>query len=396
MLSLFIVGGGIHGALAAVHASVRYGLPLSSIALADPSPVILHTWKQQLKRVGAECLRSTRVHHLHPDAFHLERYARKHGREHEICGWYGHPSAALFNDHSEAVLAETGVSNRHLRTQVLQVYFEGDHWTIFCSNGSQIKAKSILAATGSGQPHIPSPLQDLYGEQGSLVHVLDLTRPMPCAGNAILIVGSGMSAAQTALQYVNKGSAVTLLHQKPWVCADFDAAPGWMGPKYLSRFVAETDYLRRLRTVREARQKGTLPASVFRQVLVAAKSGRLTLVQAGISAAEWSNDIFRVITTTGTQLFTTTMVLATGFSNSARPQLPFLVTGVDLARNAAGWPLLSKSLAWVPGLFVSGPLAELEVGPVCRTIQGARLACARFMPEVIQRSEHNQTVETAA
>jgi hypothetical protein len=58
MLSLLIAGGGIHGALAAVHASVRYGQPLSSLALADPSPALFYTWKQQLHRAGAGFLRA--------------------------------------------------------------------------------------------------------------------------------------------------------------------------------------------------------------------------------------------------------------------------------------------------------------------------------------------------
>jgi hypothetical protein len=36
--------------------------------------------------------------------------------------------------------------------------------------------------------------------------------------------------------------------------------------------------------------------------------------------------------------------------------------------------VVDRTLAWAPGLHVSGALAELEVGPVARNIIGARLA----------------------
>jgi hypothetical protein len=35
-------------------------------------------------------------------------------------------------------------------------------------------------------------------------------------------------------------------------------------------------------------------------------------------------------------------------------------------------------LQWGPGLFVMGPLAELELGPTARNITGARAGAARI------------------
>ena len=42
-------------------------------------------------------------------------------------------------------------------------------------------------------------------------------------------------------------------------------------------------------------------------------------------------------------------------------------------------PLLSKNLEWYPQFYVSGPLAELEIGPIARNISGARHAAERIV-----------------
>ena len=39
-----------------------------------------------------------------------------------------------------------------------------------------------------------------------------------------------------------------------------------------------------------------------------------------------------------------------------------------------GYPIVDRCLRWHPRLFVTGALAELEIGPVARNIIGARLA----------------------
>jgi hypothetical protein len=44
-----------------------------------------------------------------------------------------------------------------------------------------------------------------------------------------------------------------------------------------------------------------------------------------------------------------------------------------------GYPLVSPRLEWASGLFVTGPLAELELGPTARNIAGARAAGERLL-----------------
>ncbi|MBL8151238.1 MAG: hypothetical protein JNN15_15045, partial [Blastocatellia bacterium] len=44
-----------------------------------------------------------------------------------------------------------------------------------------------------------------------------------------------------------------------------------------------------------------------------------------------------------------------------------------------GYPIVDRSLKWHPGIYVSGPLAELELGPTARNIIGARTAAEKLL-----------------
>lgn len=70
------------------------------------------------------------------------------------------------------------------------------------------------------------------------------------------------------------------------------------------------------------------------------------------------------------------VLLATGFIPSP-PGLNWLgklMKDLDLPYAQCGYPIISKTLEWYPQLYVTGPLAELEIGPIARNISGARHA----------------------
>ena len=75
------------------------------------------------------------------------------------------------------------------------------------------------------------------------------------------------------------------------------------------------------------------------------------------------------------------MLLATGFAKP-RPGgelVDGLITSASLACAQCGYPIVDESLSWHPRVFVSGPLAELELGPTSRNISGARRAGDRIV-----------------
>jgi len=74
----------------------------------------------------------------------------------------------------------------------------------------------------------------------------------------------------------------------------------------------------------------------------------------------------------------------------------------ELVRSAAlpcatcGFPVLDAALRWHPRIYVSGPLAELQIGPVARNIAGAQRASDRIMATLKRaQTPRRQTVSRA-
>ena len=75
------------------------------------------------------------------------------------------------------------------------------------------------------------------------------------------------------------------------------------------------------------------------------------------------------------------VLLATGFG-AARPGgrlVDELVAAASLPCAPCGYPVVDHGLRWHPRVHVTGPLAELELGPVARNIAGARRAGDRIL-----------------
>ena len=56
-----------------------------------------------------------------------------------------------------------------------------------------------------------------------------------------------------------------------------------------------------------------------------------------------------------------------------------LIASASLPCARCGYPIVDSALRWHPRIHVSGPLAELELGPASRNIAGARLAGGRLV-----------------
>ena len=75
------------------------------------------------------------------------------------------------------------------------------------------------------------------------------------------------------------------------------------------------------------------------------------------------------------------VLLATGFE-AQRPGgvlVDSVIERLGLECAGCGYPVVDEDLRWGRGLFVTGPLAELELGPAARNIHGARLAGKRLV-----------------
>ena len=82
------------------------------------------------------------------------------------------------------------------------------------------------------------------------------------------------------------------------------------------------------------------------------------------------------------------ILLATGFMPK-RPggkMVDQLITESQLPCAECGYPIVDTDLCWHPRLYVSGPLAELEIGPSSRNISGARRAAKRIVKVARKKS----------
>ena len=195
-------------------------------------------------------------------------------------------------------------------------------------------------------------------------------------------MGGGISAAQAACSLAGQGVRVTLVTRHEARVHLFDSDPIWLGPKGMTPFLREPSYQRRRATIDDARRRGSLPPEVFRRLDALAQGGRLTLVEDDIVSATIDGDASVVLSLRRGQRAITAdrVVLATGFLPH-RPGGALVDDAIDrfgLACGDCGYPLVSRSLEWTPGLFVTGPLAELELGPTARNISGARAAGIRL------------------
>jgi pyruvate/2-oxoglutarate dehydrogenase complex dihydrolipoamide dehydrogenase (E3) component len=148
----------------------------------------------------------------------------------------------------------------------------------------------------------------------------------------------------------------------------------------LAGFHGTQDYTARRAIITAARHRGSMPPDVAAALGQAVEAGEIIHEQGEVVAAAPQMGGVRLALAGGDSLRADRVLLATGF-DPARPGGPWLDAAIaahGLPTAPDGYPIVDQTLAWAPGLHVSGPLAELEVGPAARNFVGARLAAERI------------------
>jgi len=120
---------------------------------------------------------------------------------------------------------------------------------------------------------------------------------------------------------------------------------------------------------------GSLPGEIFEELRTALDAKGLHFQKSRVRNAVPDGDRIRLDTDTG-KVWTEIVVLATGF-RSDRPGGDFIdqaIEGLGLQCGPCGYPIVGEDLRWAANIFVTGPLAELQLGPCARNIIGARNA----------------------
>lgn len=387
MLDWLIIGGGIHGTYLSHVLTAQGGVPRDRLRVLDPHVKPLARWDACTENVGMAYLRSSFVHHLGIEPYALRAFAKERQLRDKkaFLGKYLRPSLRIFREHTQQIIEENKLDALRLRGQALALVAHSRGMRVETEQGA-LEAKRVLLAIGMGDlPEIPEFAIRLRRAGKYVPHVFDAgfsREELPTFQHAV-VVGAGISAAQTALALAQRPSVqVTLVSRHPLRIQSFDTDPGWMGPKNLRAFARVTDYDERRRIVASARFVGSMPDDVATALRKAISKG---LIQHHlVDSIQESVDQGRIHLDFGAgkpALDADVVVLATGFQKR-RPGGQWLEKAIaDLGLQCAscGFPIVDARLQWHPGVFVSGPLAELELGPPARNILGARMAGERIL-----------------
>lgn len=366
-----IVGGGIHGVCAARALSERG----ASVRILDPSGRLLDRWTRRAATVDMTWMRSPASHHLAARPASLHHFLHNPGNADiaELAGFFRRPSYEAFNRHSRDVIARHGLeklveqaSAESIRRDGVRLRVEG--------GGRSWSAQRVLLATGSNVLRKPAWAQELQREAAPIHHVFEAG-----AGLDQDILGGGISALQRALlTRRTTRQTVRLWLRHPFRIHEFDFDRLWTKHKFMGKWSTQSEAERWSFLDRNPRQ-GSVPAKLAERVDRAVRLGQIE-IEHGEPLAEWDPAQERLLLRGKERTVESSgLTLATGFAPETTPRwLQPSLEALGLS-TIHGLPRLDEDMQWGSGLYVTGPLARVRLGPMASTIVGARWA-ASFLP----------------
>ncbi len=387
MYSWLIVGGGPQGVIIANALRTVVGLPIAELAIVDAHSVPLAVWDRRTEACGMRFLRSPGAHGLMPDfgalwAGDCTGLSRAH---HEIEP-YARPSLELFRHHAH--VATAGLDECWVQGKVVDIR-EGPEgsYTTATADGRTFQSKRVVLALGAGiTPRIPVWARQLESpSRASLIDHLfsDSFRRTEIRGERVAIIGGGISAVQLALSLSDAGGLPpVLLSRRPLRESQFDSDPCYIGPRCMEEYAAAPRPVRRA-LLESARHPGTVTPGLHQRLLDAVRDGAIIHRVESIQSAMVIDGEIHLSTQSGT-VRADRIVLATGFE-PARPagslidRIADSFSGPQLPKDTDGYPVVREDLSWREGLYVTGKLAEVELGPSAANLIGAHNAAKRII-----------------
>ncbi|MGC1247817.1 MAG: GTP-binding protein, partial [Spirulinaceae cyanobacterium] len=309
---------------------------------------------------------------------------------------YDRPGTKLFNDFCHEVIHRWKLADKVYPAKVIQILpielASRSRFQLVLNTGETIIARRVVLATGSGKVQFPNwvesitsdyPLDKLCHSQQVNLNQLNLT------GERILVVGGGLTSGHLTKGAINLGATVTLMTRKQLQSKIFDADPGWLGPKYLKDFHAETDWHRRYQQIQQARNGGSITPEMMLQLRKASREGKVRIDECcQVRDAHWQDDLWQVCCHDGSKHQFNRIWLATGTRfNVTKHLLLQEVLNAYPTEIVNGLPVLDEHLRLPKSnFFIMGGLAALQIGPVARNIGGGKMACQRIVPAIVKPS----------
>jgi cation diffusion facilitator CzcD-associated flavoprotein CzcO len=389
-IDLAIIGAGPHSLTFITHLLQKRPKMKGRFLVFDPSGRWLSRWQQQFAALDIPHLRSPAVHHPDPNPFALRKFAES--RSQELFPPYDLPGTRLFEDLCNDVIHRWDVQDLVVPAKVTRLEPLLQGFRLWLQDGDSILAKRVILATNNSQLQIPDWVNHITSEypQDKLCHSqqVDL-RQLHLAGERVLIVGGGLTSGHLAVGAMTRGAKVQLMIRRQLQAKLFDAEPGWLGPKYLKAFFAESDYQQRSQMIQQARNGGSVTPAMAMQLRRSVRAGHGRIDEhCQIVAAQWLDNHWQVKCNDNSEYECDRIWLSTGskFDVQAEPLLQEVLNAYPIPV-VNGLPILDTCLRW-PGceLFLMGGLAALQIGPTARNLSGARMASEKIVPAIIKPS----------
>ncbi|HEY7678051.1 MAG TPA: FAD/NAD(P)-binding protein [Candidatus Methylomirabilis sp.] len=380
-----ILGGGIHGITAALRLLHDGICGPEHLRILDTHGTPLARWERVTANTGMRELRSPGLYHVAPDPEDLFHFAQSPAAApvRELRGDFYFPGLALFSAHARHRVAQAGLRASWRQGIVTSLFPARQGWRLEALGGT-VEAECVILAPGMGGHEAwPAWALSLRRLGAPIAHLLDPHfEAARLARGPLAIVGGGLTAATFATVRAQEfGDPVHLICRSEPTVHLFDSDPGWLGPRHLAGYWRIPDAATRLRVVREARHRGSVTPEVAAEVKRLRAAGAIVLEQDVVVEASYNaGEQWRLRLSRGHTLGPFSFVLlGTGY-DFRFSRLSWLAQALERARlpTACDRPLVGPNLEWAPGLFVTGALAEVEVGPVARNIAGARMAAERI------------------
>ncbi|MGL6339840.1 MAG: FAD/NAD(P)-binding protein [Waterburya sp.] len=393
-IDIAIIGAGIQALTLTTHLLQKSAKHYHEFLVFDPAGTWMSQWQQQFAAQQIPYLRSPAVHHPDPNPHQLRTFAEH--RHQELFPPYDRPGTQLFNDFCSEVIHRWKLADKVYPAKVHQILpikqASRSRFQLVLDTGETILARRVVLATGSGKLQLPNWIEQITSDYPSdrLCHSqqVDL-RQLKLTGERILIIGGGLTSGHLATGAINLGATVTLMTKKQLQSKIFDADPGWLGPKYLKDFHAETDWYSRWHQIQQARNGGSMTPEMMLQLRKVADESKIIIDECcQVSSAQWEGDFWQVSCIDGNQDQFNRIWLATGtqFDASGHPLLKDILQTYP-TEIVNGLPVLDEYLRLPKSnFFLMGGLAALQIGPVARNIGGGKMACQRIVPAIIKPS----------
>jgi hypothetical protein len=405
-----IVGGGIHG----VHIATRLlgeGLT-TEVRIVDPEQALLFKWKNRTAATGMDYLRSSAGYHLDLSENSLRNFGKGATSSSlsatPFSNDYERPRLDLFNQHCDAIIAEHQLDKRHIQGVVTNLEPRDDHVRVIVSYSGDSKleyiAEQVVLALGNDKPLYPDWVTQDLVDTGRARHLLDTdifhSHRSSSKKSSVAIIGCGLTAVHKALQLVKDKTfkQIHLIGRSKIKEQQFDTHQDWMMdqaaaersingggfglPKRHQTFRDTSCLMQRRQIIAQERIPGTVTAAANRGrqgLQYAIRKNQIQWHQAEVASLSQStaNEACSLHLSSGTSIEVDQILLATGFGKCP----PSLMQKLGLpVSDFCGYPIVDRDLRWGhPRVFVSGALAELELGPSARNIAGARLAAERIV-----------------